>query len=207
MTRDDMGVTGNGHPADTESGREAAGSPPDVGRVVLSAPEIARALRRISHEILERNKGADDLVLLGIPTRGAHLARRLGDALTPAGVDADPAMGGDDRVPHRPQPGDESSAEGSRGSVDRDLHCLPFGGPASRARRMSHRALRSSSRKRWPAAPLNQFWSIVIAPVSAVTETGMTALPSASFGSFDASYFSRSFARSTLPWFDVALIR
>lgn len=81
MTRDDMGVTGNGHPADTESGREAAGSPPDVGRVVLSAPEIARALRRISHEILERNKGADDLVLLGIPTRGAHLARRLGDAL------------------------------------------------------------------------------------------------------------------------------
>lgn len=81
MTRDDMGVPGNGHPADTESGREAAGSPPDVGRVVLSAPEIARALRRISHEILERNKGADDLVLLGIPTRGAHLARRLGDAL------------------------------------------------------------------------------------------------------------------------------
>ncbi|KLO62022.1 hypothetical protein AA983_12800 [Dermacoccus sp. PE3] len=52
-----------------------------MGRVVLSAPEIARALRRISHEILERNKGADDLVLLGIPTRGAHLARRLGDAL------------------------------------------------------------------------------------------------------------------------------
>lgn len=81
MTRDDMGVPGNGHPADTESGREAAGSPPDAGRVVLSAPEIARALRRISHEILERNKGADDLVLLGIPTRGAHLARRLGDAL------------------------------------------------------------------------------------------------------------------------------
>ena len=81
MTRDDMGVPGNGHPADTESGREAAGPPPDVGRVVLSAPEIGRALRRISHEILERNKGADDLVLLGIPTRGAHLARRLADAL------------------------------------------------------------------------------------------------------------------------------
>ena len=54
---------------------------PDDGRVVLSAPEIGRALRRISHEILERNKGADDLVLLGIPTRGAHLARRLADGL------------------------------------------------------------------------------------------------------------------------------
>ena len=37
--------------------------------------DIARALTRIAHEILERNKGADDLVLLGIPTRGVPLAR------------------------------------------------------------------------------------------------------------------------------------
>lgn len=51
------------------------------GRVVLSEAEIGRALRRISHEILERNKGAQDLVLLGIPTRGAYLARRLAEAI------------------------------------------------------------------------------------------------------------------------------
>ena len=51
------------------------------GRTVLSEAEISRALKRISHEILERNKGADDLVLLGIPTRGAHLARRLAAAI------------------------------------------------------------------------------------------------------------------------------
>ena len=44
---------------------------------VLGPPEIARALTRIAHEILERNKGGADLVLLGIPTRGLPLARRL----------------------------------------------------------------------------------------------------------------------------------
>ena len=49
-------------------------------RTVLDAGEIARALTRIAHEILERNKGADDVVLLGIPTRGVSLARRLGRA-------------------------------------------------------------------------------------------------------------------------------
>ena len=44
------------------------------GRTVLDARDISRALTRISHEILERNKGLEDLVLLGIPTRGVHLA-------------------------------------------------------------------------------------------------------------------------------------
>ncbi len=47
------------------------------GRPVLSSSDIARALRRIAHEILERNKGADDLVILGIPSRGVELAERL----------------------------------------------------------------------------------------------------------------------------------
>jgi pyrimidine operon attenuation protein/uracil phosphoribosyltransferase len=50
---------------------------PSSGRLVLEAAEINRALSRIAHEVLERNKGADGLVLLGIPTRGVHLARRL----------------------------------------------------------------------------------------------------------------------------------
>jgi pyrimidine operon attenuation protein/uracil phosphoribosyltransferase len=53
----------------------ATGRGPD--HVVLSAGEIARSLTRIAHELLERNKGADDLVLLGIPTRGVPLAERL----------------------------------------------------------------------------------------------------------------------------------
>jgi pyrimidine operon attenuation protein/uracil phosphoribosyltransferase len=49
--------------------------------VVLAPSEIARALRRIAHEILEGNKGSADLVLMGIPTRGVPLAQRLAHAL------------------------------------------------------------------------------------------------------------------------------
>jgi len=50
-------------------------------RTVLSAPDITRALTRIAHEILEHNKGSADLVLLGIPTRGVDLARRLAERI------------------------------------------------------------------------------------------------------------------------------
>jgi pyrimidine operon attenuation protein/uracil phosphoribosyltransferase len=46
-------------------------------RVVLQHADISRALTRIAHEILESNRGADDLVVLGIPTRGVVLGRRI----------------------------------------------------------------------------------------------------------------------------------
>ena len=46
-------------------------------RIVLQEADITRALTRISHEILESNRGADDLVVLGIPTRGVTLAHRI----------------------------------------------------------------------------------------------------------------------------------
>ena len=52
-----------------------------TGRTVLDDRDIARALTRISHEILERNKGARDLVLLGIPSRGVPLARRIAERI------------------------------------------------------------------------------------------------------------------------------
>jgi pyrimidine operon attenuation protein/uracil phosphoribosyltransferase len=45
--------------------------------VVLESDDVARALKRMAHEILERNKGADGLVLMGIRTRGIPLAERL----------------------------------------------------------------------------------------------------------------------------------
>ena len=48
-----------------------------TSRTVLHDADIARALTRISHEILESNKGPDGLVLLGIPTRGVTLADRI----------------------------------------------------------------------------------------------------------------------------------
>lgn len=46
-------------------------------RVVLDSSDLSRAITRISHEILERAKGSQDLVLLGIPTRGTFVAERL----------------------------------------------------------------------------------------------------------------------------------
>ena len=45
--------------------------------LALPAPDIARAIMRISHEILERNSGSSSVTLLGIPTRGAYLAARI----------------------------------------------------------------------------------------------------------------------------------
>lgn len=50
-------------------------------REVLDSGDINRALSRMAHEILEKNKGVRDLVLLGIPTRGAHIAQRLARAI------------------------------------------------------------------------------------------------------------------------------
>ena len=43
----------------------------------MNSADISRALLRISHEILEKNSGSTNLVILGIPTRGAHLAIRI----------------------------------------------------------------------------------------------------------------------------------
>ena len=48
-----------------------------VRREILDGPGIARALRRIAHEIVERNSGTADVVLVGIRTGGVYLAERL----------------------------------------------------------------------------------------------------------------------------------
>lgn len=51
------------------------------GRGVLDAGEISRAIKRMAHEILEANHASDQLLLLGIPTRGVPLAKRLALAI------------------------------------------------------------------------------------------------------------------------------
>ena len=52
-------------------------TPPELKSEVMDEVAIDRALTRIAHEILERNRGCQDLVLIGIRTRGVYLARRL----------------------------------------------------------------------------------------------------------------------------------
>ena len=52
---------------------------PPIGRRILTSDEMRRALVRISHEILERNGGADDLILMGLHTRGVPIAHRIAE--------------------------------------------------------------------------------------------------------------------------------
>ena len=59
-------------------------------RTVMHDADIARALTRISHEILESNKGPEGLVLLGIPTRGVTLAERIAPLISEFGGAAVP---------------------------------------------------------------------------------------------------------------------
>lgn len=87
------GITSSADPAATAGAGAAVGATAGIahpatgaggvrgGKSVLGPDEIRRALTRIGHEILERTDGAGDVVLLGIPTRGVPLARRLAERL------------------------------------------------------------------------------------------------------------------------------
>jgi pyrimidine operon attenuation protein/uracil phosphoribosyltransferase len=52
-----------------------------TGRRIMTADEVRRAIVRISHEVVEKHAGTDDLVLIGIQRRGVPLAGRLADAI------------------------------------------------------------------------------------------------------------------------------
>ena len=75
---------------------EAEGAPPAMGGVfaaraqVLGPDDVSRALTRIAHEIVERNKGTADLVLVGLQTGGVPLANHLASLLTSIGGSAVP---------------------------------------------------------------------------------------------------------------------
>jgi pyrimidine operon attenuation protein/uracil phosphoribosyltransferase len=49
--------------------------------VIMNSGEMARAVKRMAHEVIEANKGVENLVLLGVQRRGVPLAKRLGDAI------------------------------------------------------------------------------------------------------------------------------
>ena len=49
--------------------------------VLLDGPSLNRAVTRIAHEIIERNKGIDEVILVGIKTRGAFLAKRIAERI------------------------------------------------------------------------------------------------------------------------------
>jgi pyrimidine operon attenuation protein/uracil phosphoribosyltransferase len=61
-------------------------------RQVMSSDDLTRATRRIAHEIVERNQGIEDVVVLGIPTRGVPFATRIAEAL--AEIEGGPVRAG-----------------------------------------------------------------------------------------------------------------
>jgi pyrimidine operon attenuation protein/uracil phosphoribosyltransferase len=74
--RDDA-QRGNGR-AGTDSGRAETGNGrAEPSKIILSESDLQRVVDRIAHQILEKTSGATGTVLLGIPTRGVPLARRL----------------------------------------------------------------------------------------------------------------------------------
>ena len=62
---------------DQNRGGDQIGGPDPRGKLILQPPDVARIIDRIAHPILEKTDGGAGVVLLGIPTRGAPLARRL----------------------------------------------------------------------------------------------------------------------------------
>jgi pyrimidine operon attenuation protein/uracil phosphoribosyltransferase len=62
---------------------------------IMDADRMSRALTRIAHEILERNRGLDEIGLVGIRTRGVPLARRIARALKEINGPLEGAPGGD----------------------------------------------------------------------------------------------------------------
>ncbi|QWU18495.1 bifunctional pyr operon transcriptional regulator/uracil phosphoribosyltransferase PyrR [Paenibacillus sophorae] len=79
--------------------------------VIMDETAIRRALSRIAHEILEKNKGIEDCVLIGIRTRGVYLARRIAERIKEI-EGADVAYGELDVTPYRDdlEPGKNNNA-------------------------------------------------------------------------------------------------
>jgi pyrimidine operon attenuation protein/uracil phosphoribosyltransferase len=74
--------------ADDRRGDPAGAAPP--ARELLSAADVTRTIARIAHQIIEKTAGAEGVVLIGIPTRGTVLARRLADKIAEFGGSAPP---------------------------------------------------------------------------------------------------------------------
>jgi len=112
--------------AENRRGDSAGASPP--ARELLTAADVTRTIARIAHQIIEKTAGAEDLVLIGIPTRGTVLARRLATAIgefagtAPAVGSVDPTLYRDD-LRRRPARALEDTAV-PEGGVDDKLVVL-----------------------------------------------------------------------------------
>jgi pyrimidine operon attenuation protein/uracil phosphoribosyltransferase len=123
-----------------------------TAKVLLSSTDITRALARVAHEILERNHGADNLVLVGVRTRGVPLAERLRKAI--------------EVFEHRAIPVGALDVLAYRDDVGYELSC-------------SHSGVRRPARVRVPVAVAGGFREIAMPGdvLSAVSSTPLNRLP------------------------------
>jgi len=97
----------------------------NLDRNLMTGAEMRRALARMAHEIIERNHGAQNLLIAGIPTRGEHLSIRLADlieqfeSMRPQTAVLDPSAFRDD-AHHRHMNG-SSGVEPINGMGDTDV--------------------------------------------------------------------------------------
>jgi pyrimidine operon attenuation protein / uracil phosphoribosyltransferase len=86
LTVSAAGVPENGLPNNATKAKnpDTSESSPQLGagRTILTGSDLARIVDRIAHQVLEKTRGAEHTILLGIPTRGVPLARRLADRIS-----------------------------------------------------------------------------------------------------------------------------
>ncbi|WP_025689320.1 bifunctional pyr operon transcriptional regulator/uracil phosphoribosyltransferase PyrR [Paenibacillus zanthoxyli] len=104
--------------------------------VIMDETAIRRALSRIAHEILEKNKGIEDCMLIGIRTRGVYLARRIAERIKEI-EGADVAYGELDVTPYRDdlEPGKNNNAKGGDCNEKGTL-IIPGGGSGIRDKKI-----------------------------------------------------------------------
>ena len=102
-----------------------SGSDQNLERNLMTGAEMRRALARMAHEIIERNHGAENLLIAGIPTRGEYLSVRLADlikqfeSVRPQTAVLDPSAFRDDA--HRRHLNGSNGAEPLNGMGDTDV--------------------------------------------------------------------------------------
>lgn len=170
--------------------------------VIMDADGIRRALTRIAFEIIEKNKGAEHLLLAGIRTRGIYLAQRIAQKLgevegtTPPVIELDVTPWRDD-MPRQdaPMPSPDARIEGATVVLVDDV--LYTGAPcAPRSRRSPASAAQ--------AASSSPFWSTAAtaSSPSARTTSAKTCRPRTRKGSASAS--ARWTGKITLLFFEAA---
>ena len=93
-------------------------------RRLMTGAEMRRALARMAHEIIERNHGAENLLIAGVPTRGEHLSLRLADLIErfestrPQTAVLDPSRFRDDAHPRHTNGSNGIAPENGMGDTD-----------------------------------------------------------------------------------------